>query len=285
MKRKASDSEEGWDYLERGFTKLKRIFEGLQERAFNLEDYMMLYTIVYDICCKPARPHHDEDPDQMYDKYQQILADYMPSKVLPYLREKHDEYDLLRELLKSWANHKFLAKWLSRVFLPLQAGYIPRMALPELNAFGLSCFRDLVFEAIKDKVKDAVIALIDREREGEEIDRTLVKNVLDLFVEIEDMAAYYSRKASNWILQDSFDYLVNVGECLKNERERASHYLQPSSNRKLADILSFMQKGEFRCRQLLRGHKLDGHSIICCYSKKSKNELAFEETLEKVLKL
>ncbi|KAK9182915.1 hypothetical protein WN944_026063 [Citrus x changshan-huyou] len=146
---------------------------------------MMFYTIVYNICCKPARPHHNEDPDQMYDKYEQILEDYMPSKVLPSLREKHDEYDLLRELLKSWANHKFLAKWLSRVFLPLQAGYIHRMALPELNAFGLSCFRDPVFEAIKDKVKDAVIALIDREREGEEIDRTLVKNVLDLFVEIE----------------------------------------------------------------------------------------------------
>ncbi|KAK9182905.1 hypothetical protein WN944_026054 [Citrus x changshan-huyou] len=50
----------------------------------------------------------------------------MPSKVLPSLREKHDEYDLLRELLKSWANHKFLVKWLSRVFLPLQPPYRPR---------------------------------------------------------------------------------------------------------------------------------------------------------------
>ncbi|KAK9179899.1 hypothetical protein WN943_029105 [Citrus x changshan-huyou] len=270
MKCKASDSEEGWDYLERGFTKLKRIFEGLPEPAFNLEDYMMLYTIVYNICCKPARPHHDEDPDQMYDKYEQILEDYMPSKVLPSLREKHDEYDLLRELLKSWANHKFLAKWLSRVFLPLQAGYIPRMALPELNAFGLSCFRDLVFEAIKDKVKDAVIALIDREREGEEIDRTLVKNVLDLFVEIEVGKMHcYEKDFEEHMLASGYGGLL-FSEGIKLDS---------------SGFLSFMQKGEFRCRQLLRGHKLDGHSIICCYSKKSKNELAFEETLEKVLKL
>ena len=57
---------------------------------------------------------------------------------------------------------------------------------------------------------------IDQEREGEQIDRALLKNVLDIFVEIgmgqmdhyendfeaamlKDTAAYYSRKASSSI--------------------------------------------------------------------------------------
>ncbi|KAK9182920.1 hypothetical protein WN944_026068 [Citrus x changshan-huyou] len=309
MKQKAIDSEEGWDYLDRGITKLKRIFEGLPEPAFNLEDYMMLYTTVYNIYSQSTYPL-DKNSKQLYNNYKQILEDYMPSKVLPSLREKHDEYDLLKELLKSWANHKFLVKWLSLVFLPLQVefAYITRKKLPKLNAFGLSCFRDLVFDPIKDKVKDAVIALIDREREGEEIDRTLVKNVLNLFVEIDegkmhcyekdfeehmlqDTGAYYSRKASNWILQDSSeDYMLKVGECLKKERGRASHYLQPSSERKLTDILEhellvvrasqLLEEGEFGCRQLPRGDKVDDHSIICCDSEKSRNELGIGETLE-----
>ena len=270
---------------------------------------MMLYTTLYNIKSQPTYPVN-EDPKQLYNKYKQVLEDYMPSKVLPFLREKHDEYDLLKELLKSWANHKFLVKWLSLIFLPLQVegAYITRKKLPKLNAFGLSCFRDLVFEAIKDKVKDAVIALIDREREGEEIDRTLVKNVLNLFVEIDegkmhcyekdfeehmlqDTGAYYSRKASNWILQDSSeDYMLKVGECLKKERGRASHYLQPSSERKLTDILEhellvvrasqLLEEGEFGCKQLPRGDKVDDHSIICCDSEKSRNELGIGETLE-----
>lgn len=69
---------------------------------------------------------------------------------------------------------------------------------------------------------------IDQEREGEQIDRALLKNVLDIFVEIgmgqmeqyendfeaamlQDTAAYYSRKASNWILEDSCpDYMLKV---------------------------------------------------------------------------
>lgn len=69
---------------------------------------------------------------------------------------------------------------------------------------------------------------VDQEREGEQIDRALLKNVLDIFVEIgmgqmdhyendfeaamlKDTAAYYSRKASNWILEDSCpDYMLKV---------------------------------------------------------------------------
>lgn len=72
---------------------------------------------------------------------------------------------------------------------------------------------------------------IDQEREGEQIDRALLKNVLDIFVEIgmgqmdcyendfevsmlKDTAAYYSRKASNWILEDSCpDYMLKVSPC------------------------------------------------------------------------
>lgn len=69
---------------------------------------------------------------------------------------------------------------------------------------------------------------IDQEREGEQIDRAFLKNVLDIFVEIgmgsmecyekdfeeamlKDTSAYYSRKASNWILEDSCpDYMLKV---------------------------------------------------------------------------
>ena len=69
---------------------------------------------------------------------------------------------------------------------------------------------------------------IEREREGEQIDRALLKNVLDIFVEIglgsmecyendfedfllKDTADYYSIKAQSWILEDSCpDYMLKV---------------------------------------------------------------------------
>lgn len=69
---------------------------------------------------------------------------------------------------------------------------------------------------------------IDKEREGEQIDRSLLKNVLDIFVEIgmgdmdqyeqdfekqmlEDTAVYYKSKATNWIEIDSCpDYMLKA---------------------------------------------------------------------------
>lgn len=69
---------------------------------------------------------------------------------------------------------------------------------------------------------------IDKEREGEQIDRSLLKNVLDIFVEIgmgemeryqhdfevqmlDDTADYYKSKATIWIESDSCpDYMLKA---------------------------------------------------------------------------
>lgn len=42
--RKVIELEQGWEFMGKGITKLKRILEGLPEPPFNSEDYMMLYT-------------------------------------------------------------------------------------------------------------------------------------------------------------------------------------------------------------------------------------------------
>jgi len=64
-------------------------------------------------------------------------------KVLPSLREKHDEF-MLRELVKRWANHKVMVRWLSRFFHYLDRYFIARRSLPALNEVGLTCFRESV---------------------------------------------------------------------------------------------------------------------------------------------
>jgi len=64
-------------------------------------------------------------------------------QVLPSLREKHDEF-MLRELVKRWANHKVMVRWLSRFFHYLDRYFIARRSLPPLNEVGLACFRNQV---------------------------------------------------------------------------------------------------------------------------------------------
>ncbi|GMP56809.1 hypothetical protein CsSME_00021144 [Camellia sinensis var. sinensis] len=279
--RKTIDLDQGWEFMQKGITKLKNILEGQPEPQFSSEDYMMLYTTIYNMCTQ--KPPHDYS-QQLYDKYRESFEEYITSRVLPSLREKHDEF-MLRELVKRWSNHKVMVRWLSRFFHYLDRYFIARRSLPALNEVGLTCFRDLVYVELNGKVRDAVISLIDQEREGEQIDRALLKNVLDIFVEIgmgqmdhyendfeaamlADTAAYYSRKASNWILEDSCpDYMLKAEECLKREKDRVSHYLHSSSEPKLLEkvqheLLSvyatqLLEKEHSGCHALLRDDKVE----------------------------
>ncbi|GAY60755.1 hypothetical protein CUMW_204500 [Citrus unshiu] len=179
----------------------------------------------------------------------------MSSTVFPSLSEKHDEH-LLRELVKRFANHKVMVKWLALCFNYLERYYIRQRALPTISEIGLTCFRDLVFDALKHKAKDVVIALIDREREGEEIDRALLKN------------------ASNWILSDSCpDYMIKAEECLEKERDRVSHYMHSSSAQKLVEkvehellvvnAIQLFEKEQAECRALLKEDRVDDLSRMC----------------------
>lgn len=51
MERKIIDFDQGWDYMQKGITKLKKILEGAPETPFSSEEYMMLYT--YPFSCIP----------------------------------------------------------------------------------------------------------------------------------------------------------------------------------------------------------------------------------------
>ncbi|RZC81017.1 hypothetical protein C5167_043588 [Papaver somniferum] len=96
---------------------------------------------------------------------------------------------------------------------------------------------------MKVRVKDAVITLINQERDGEEIDQTLLMEVLEIFQNMEcyvdgfetafldDTVDYYTKKVSNWT---PGDYTVKAEECLKKEKDRVSQYLRYSTKEKLS---------------------------------------------------
>ncbi|KAI3831029.1 hypothetical protein MKX03_011636 [Papaver bracteatum] len=259
--------EEVWPQMEDGIRKLKNILEGVPgESQFDSDTYMRLYTTVYDLCTQ-----------------QETYHTYLRSRVLPSIQEKHDVF-MLRELMNRWANHEVMVRWLSRFFYYLDRYYVWTCMLKES---GLACFRDIVYETVKVQVKDVIISLINQEREGEEIDRTLVKHVLDFFVNMDvsargglgyyvndfekafltDTADYYTRKASSWIQEDSCpDYMIKAEECLKREKDSVNNYLHSSTEEKLLEKVQehlllnnaqqLFQKEHSGCHVLLRDDKI-----------------------------
>lgn len=193
--------------------------------------------------CSPERPYgHSKE---LYARYRESFYDYINTMVLPAIEGNENE-SMLRELVKRWENHKVMVRWLSRFFNYLDRYYIRKQSLPSLCDAANACFRDLVYEKVKHNAKETVILLINRERGGEQIDRALPKDVLGMFVEmgmgrmdvyqndfemfmLEDTAHYYETKAS-------LD--VEVEEYLKQEKGRVEHYLHPSTESKLLEVVS-----------------------------------------------
>ncbi|KAM3234352.1 hypothetical protein P3L10_019712 [Capsicum annuum] len=272
--------EEGMECVQKGLNKLKIIVEG-EPVTFTSDEYVMLYTTIYNMCTQKA-PH--DYSQELYDKYTEAVEDYILTIVLPSLKKKHDEF-LLKELEKRCQSHKLMVKWLLKFFHYLDKFFIKRAEVPALNEVGLSCFRNLVYHEVKNRVTDAVIALIDQEREGEKIDRGLLKTVINLYIEmgkgkmdyyvndfeeamLRDSACHYSRKASTWIVEDTCpEYMLKVEECLKKEKERVSHYLHADSETKLLEKVQnqvlvtytnqLLEKEDSGCRALLKDEKVE----------------------------
>ncbi|CAN4091348.1 unnamed protein product [Withania somnifera] len=246
--------EQGWPILqEEGINRLILIVEGDTSSKFSSQDYMHLYTTVYNMCDNnPAGP----EAQKLYLQYKKTMEDIVSSKIVPAIQGKKDNI-LLHELVKRWNNHKIMTRWLVRFFHYLDRYLVPRRSLPSLQETSHLTFYELVYGEMNDQARDAVISLIDREREGENIDQALVKNVLDIYVEmggdsmkyylkdfeesmLKDTAVFYSMKASDWMSSKSYeDYMLKVEECLKQEEGRVQSYLRDRSKHKLLEVVEY----------------------------------------------
>jgi len=280
--------EEGWNRLKTGgVMKIEQILEDMQGGVYksyiSTEEYSALYTTVYTMCTQKPPNNWSE---HLYNNYCDAVKDYLSARILPRIKEKHDEA-MLRELVRRWENHKLMIKFLSHVFKYLDRFYVKRLSLPELAEVGSQSFHEIVFNAVKRDVRSAILELIRRERECEIIDRKLVKEVVEIFVEMggarnslevyvtdfEEMllstsADFYSRESSKWAEEDSFpDYMCKAEDRLQQEQQRVANYLHSSTEEKLLKVCDeqllqtpeqiLLEKENSGCEALLRDNKVD----------------------------
>ncbi|KAI3842240.1 hypothetical protein MKW98_026030 [Papaver atlanticum] len=215
--------DEGWSTINQGITKLINILEKI-----------------------PGESQFDSN--KIHERYEETFENYLRSRFLPAIHEKHGVF-MMREFVERWSRHNVMVRWLSRFFYYLDRYYIARGSLPKLEDTGINCFHIIVHESLKVQVTNVVITLINRERDGDEIDRTMLKNALenfdgglDCYVDdfetafLNDTADYCSRKASLWIQEDSCpEYMIKAEELLKREKHSVSNYLHSSTEEKLLE--------------------------------------------------
>ena len=223
----------------------------------------------------------------LYLRHGETIEQYLRNTVLPALQNKTGQGGtiLLNELKHRWSNHLIMNKWLKKFFTYLDRYYVKHHSLPTLEEAGLRHFKEEIYQNVKEITTAAIISLIDEEREGEIIDKTLVKSIVELYEKmgmgcldsytndleqplLDATRAYYARKREDWIAKDSTpDYLIKVEKALNEEKVRVVEYLNLASEPKLRRVvedeilqkvqMNLLEKEGSGCRVLLANDKTE----------------------------
>jgi len=111
-----------------------------------------------------------------------------------------------------------------------------------------------VYDVVKHDVVQAMLAMINQEREGHIIDRALIKSCVEIFETmgeqkecykedfeealLNDTRAYYARKTQEWIETDNTPaYLIKAENALEQEKARVANYLNSDTEDKLLKVV------------------------------------------------
>jgi len=161
--------------------------------------------------------------------------------------------------------------------------HVTHRSLSPLKEAGLRSFKTNVFDNIKSDVCRAILGVVQKEREGADVDRKRLSTCVQVF-EAMGMGAmdvyednfeaqllkatreYYKGEAQKWIEADSTpEYLRKAERALDEESRRIKCYLNPTTGPKLMRVVeeellkmyetALLHKENGGCRALLREDK------------------------------
>eukprot|EP01121_Diplochlamys_sp_Union-15-3_P009627 TRINITY_DN2624_c0_g3_i1.p1 TRINITY_DN2624_c0_g3~~TRINITY_DN2624_c0_g3_i1.p1 ORF type:complete len:772 (-),score=134.47 TRINITY_DN2624_c0_g3_i1:29-2344(-) len=258
-----------WPHLEEGLTQvLTNLNEGFEKKR-----WMTLYTDVYNYCTT-SRPQNTSRTgkgniaganfagEDLYLRLNEFLTKYM--KNLLKVAETRMDDSLLNYYKKEWDRYTTAMKYIEHLFAYLNRHWIRREAddgkkeVYEVYVLALFIWRQTLFTPLKSRLTNALLALIEKERNGEQIDTTLVQGVVNGYVMIglnkdkprdhtldvykqffeeqflSATEVYYTAESSQFISVNSVsDYMKKVVTRLDEELKRVTDYLHPDTQKEL----------------------------------------------------
>mmetsp|Transcript_20779 Transcript_20779/g.38663 ORF Transcript_20779/g.38663 Transcript_20779/m.38663 type:complete len:733 (-) Transcript_20779:261-2459(-) len=194
---------------------------------------------------------------------------------------------LLSELVEKWRLHTKTMKMIHDILMYMDRIYVSQQEKAPIYDVGLRIFRDKVVRHpnVRDRMLEALLSNIERERDGELIDQTVIRNILQMLVELgikslkvyeEDFESrflavtkqFYQQEAMLYIQTNTCpDYVLKAEARLEEEKHRAQKYLNSSSEEKVlrlvADELVVAHSSQLvhmpnsGCRSMLEHNKVE----------------------------
>ncbi|CZR36715.1 putative SCF complex member Cullin 1 [Fusarium proliferatum ET1] len=185
-----------WTYLQAG---ISRVMNDL-EQGIDMQMYMGVYTAVHNFCTSqkavgmtgPAMHSNHRGAHLLGEELYNKLIDYLHHHLDSLVNESkaHTDEALLTFYIKEWGRYTVAAKYIHHLFRYLNRHWVKREIdegkknIYDVYTLHLVQWRKELFEKVSDKVMDAVLKLVEKQRNGETIEHGQIKQVVDSFVSL-----------------------------------------------------------------------------------------------------
>ncbi|NWZ63577.1 CUL4A protein, partial [Acrocephalus arundinaceus] len=226
---------------------------------YNLEE---LYQAVENLCSYKVSA-------TLYKQLRQVCEEHVKAQILqfkeyPFVMHRNslDSLLFLKKINKCWQDHCRQMIMIRSIFLFLDRTYVlQNSVLPSIWDMGLELFRNHIIsdKQVQTKTIDGILLLIERERNGEAVDRSLLRSLLSM---LSDLQQVYKESFEQRFLEETNCLYAAEGQRLMQEREvpeylhHVSKRLEEEGDRVITYLDHSTQKPLIACveKQLLGEH-------------------------------
>ena len=281
------------NYMENTWSKLEEAVLAIQTSIPISTSLEGLYDAVESLCSHKMA-------SELYKNLESICENYVKSNIDQFLITDFNSEHFLKKLNDCWQSHCRQMIMIRSIFLFLDRTYVlQNQSVSSIWDLGLDLFRNhiIINVNVKDRTVDGLLKLIERERNGESVDRSLLKSLLRMLSDLQIYTEMFEGKflkatedlynlEGQRLMEDQEVplYLAHLDKRLNEENQRLLHYLDHTTQRFLIQtvekqlisehLINILQKGldsmldKFNVKEIslmynLLGRVKDGLNELC----------------------